>query len=208
MFLDWGLIDYQTALAQQLSVLASVVAGTSDDKIIFCSHPPIVTIGRGTMPGDVFAWEGSTAEIQRGGRATYHGPSQLVIYPIINLQRPNALGKKKLIGIRAHIKFMEDAVINVLKDLGIKATGKIGKDETGVWIGDKKICSIGIGVKRWVTYHGLALNVDHDPQAFQGLNPCGFRSNTMISVEELLGYKVSRAGLIEKFQSHFENFRD
>ena len=126
-----------------------------------------------------------------------------MIYPIINLQKPNA----KLIGIRDHIKFMEDAVIAVLKDLGITATGKVGKEETGVWIGERKICSIGIGVKHWVTYHGLALNVDHDPLAFQGLNPCGFSSNTMISIEEILGYKAPRADLIAKFKSHFETPR-
>ncbi len=199
MFLDWGLIEYETALNQQLDLVANVINDTSGDQIIFCSHPPIVTTGRGTKPGDIFAWEGRTTDIQRGGRATYHGPSQLVIYPIIKLQKPNS----KLIGIREHIKFMEDAVIEVLKDLGIKSTAKLGKEETGVWIGERKICSIGIGVKRWVTYHGLALNVDHDPKAFQGLNPCGFSANTMISIEELLGYKVSRPDLIKKFQTHF-----
>lgn len=192
MFVDWGLIDYESALNKQLEILNGIVAGTNDDHIVFCSHPAIVTIGRGTQPGDIFSWEGPTAEIQRGGRATYHGPSQLVIYPIVNLQKPNS----KLIGIRSHIKFMEEAVINVLKEIGITSSGKVGKEETGVWVGSKKICSIGIGVKRWITYHGLALNVDHDPLAFQGLNPCGFSASTMISIEELLGYKVPREKLI------------
>ncbi len=202
-FLEWGIIPYEDAVREQLDFVQKVYDKKIPNTVIYCSHEPIVTKGRGTQETDIFGWKGLTIEVQRGGRATYHGPNQLVVYPIINLQKGT-----KIIGIREYMSGLEKIVVDVLAQYGVAAEGRCGTkieshEATGVWINDRKICSIGIGVKRWVTYHGLALNVDHDPRAFQGLNPCGFSPATMISLEEVLGRKVSRRDLISKFTERF-----
>ncbi|MEQ1878584.1 MAG: lipoyl(octanoyl) transferase LipB [Bdellovibrionia bacterium] len=180
---NWGLIEYQEALNQQLELVEMVQVDPKNETIIFCAHPPVVTLGRATEPGDVSGWTGPVHEIQRGGRATYHGPSQLVVYPILDL---DSRGRD----LHGYIRGLENAIIATLGCFGLE--GKAEKGATGVWVGDKKVASIGIGVKKWVTYHGLALNVRHDPQAFQGINPCGFEAGTMTSIEELLGTAVEQ----------------
>lgn len=202
-FEDWGLIDYEQALSKQLEYVEKVVETQTSENpepgfLIFCSHPPVVTLGRKTQPGDVFGWEGPIKEISRGGRATYHGPSQLVVYPIM-----------KINDIGAYLRSMENAIVDVLRDLGIEATGKTTQkksevedatEETGVWVGRQKVASLGIGVKRWVTYHGAAINLEEDPQAFLGMNPCGFSRDTMVSVEKLLGRSIHRQEFSEELK--------
>lgn len=198
--LDWGLIDYQQALEKQLQLVEEVIANPEHQGyIVFCSHPHVVTTGRQTKPEDIFAWKGPVVEISRGGRATYHGPSQVVVYPILNLKSPRAgRGAQE---IRGYLRDLEKAIVETLKEFGIEAVGKTPQkkldtdaetDETGVWVGRQKIASLGIAVKRWVTYHGAAINLDYDSQAFQGLNPCGFTSATMTCVETVLNKKISR----------------
>lgn len=203
-FLEWGIVPYDAALNRQLSFVQDVYDKKTPNTIIFCTHDPIVTKGRGTLDSDIFGWKGLTIDVQRGGRATYHGPNQLVVYPILNLQRGT-----KLMGIREYMSLLEKIVVSVLADYGVKAEGRCGtkideQEATGVWVGKRKICSLGIGVKRWVTYHGLALNIDHDPNAFQGLNPCGFSTETMVSLEQLIGKQVAHKEIIEKFKFYFE----
>lgn len=206
VFQDWGLIDYQTALNKQLEL---VELHSQDPHhpgfLIFCTHPPVVTIGRQTKPEDIFSWKGDIIEISRGGRATYHGPSQLVVYPILNLKNQRAgRGPQE---IRGFLRALEQAIVETLSEYNIAATGKtrqkladeqVETDETGVWVGSQKIASLGIAVKKWITYHGAAINLEYDPQAFQGLNPCGFKSSTMVSLEQLLNRKVSREEFSEK----------
>lgn len=189
---NWGLIDYEESLRRQVELVDLVSHELSRETLVFCSHPPVVTLGRGTLPGDLFSWTGDVIEISRGGRATYHGPSQLVVYPILDLS---------LRGRDLHKFFrqIETAIIETLFEFGVTATGRsvqvqddLEVEATGVWVGSRKIASIGIAVRKWISYHGLALNVDHDPSAFQGLKPCGFTSSTMISIEEILGRPVER----------------
>lgn len=193
-FLDLNLIPYQAALSQQLEILEKVANKESEETIIFCSHPPVVTLGRSTQAGDVTTWDGELIEIQRGGRATYHGPSQLVIYPILNLVKQGQ-------DLHKYLRTLENIIIAVLSELHLNAVAI--KDSTGVWVRGKKVASIGVGVKKWVTYHGIALNVDYDPNAFQGLKPCGFLAETMISLEELMGKKTERKELIKSFENQF-----
>lgn len=192
-FMDWGLIDYSEALERQLVLVEKVACGEMPDTVVFCSHPPIVTLGRSAKSQDLVGWQGDLIEVSRGGRATYHGPNQLVIYPILNLSRERKSLKPRDIG--AYLRSLESILIDILNDADIQAAAKTidGVDEqgdkisaTGVWVGQKKIASIGIAVKKWVTYHGLALNVKRDPQAFQGLRPCGFSSSIMTSIEEVI----------------------
>lgn len=193
-FEDWGLIDYNEALLKQESYVEEVRHYQRPSTVVFCSHPPIVTKGRGTLVGDITDWSGPIAEINRGGRATYHGPNQIVIYPIISLQEMSNHRKAKDVG--SFLRVFENAIVAVLDDLGIKAQGKSyqpkntsteGKEETGVWVGNKKVASLGLSIRHWVSFHGAALNVSYDPSAFQGLLPCGFQPQVMVSIEELIG---------------------
>lgn len=203
-FVDWGLVDYETALQKQLELVEMVSSGKLEDTIVFCSHPPVVTKGRVTRPEDITEWQGDVVEVSRGGRATYHGPSQIVIYPICSLEKPR--GERKPHDIIGFLRDFETAIVKALDDLGIKAEGKSVREkpvdpnaaeETGVWVTEdgqkRKIASLGLAVKQWTTYHGAALNVEFDPTAFKGLMPCGFQPNVMISIEEKLGAKPDRS---------------
>ena len=199
-FDDWGMIDYQQALEKQLEKVNEVSESQSEDFgfLIFCTHPAVVTLGRKTQSGDVFGWKGPIIEISRGGRATYHGPSQLVVYPILKIKD---IGK--------YLRNLEDAIIATLRDYAVDAVGKTpqkksdteeANEETGVWVGKQKIASLGIGVKKWITYHGAAINLDEDPQAFTGMKPCGFNSETMVSLEKLTGRKIDRQEFSDKLK--------
>ncbi len=201
---DWGLIEYSVAVEKQLEAVDEVAANPNQERLIFCSHPPLVSVGRGTKPGDVFGWKGELLETARGGRATYHGPSQIVVYPILNLNVERVGFKAR--DIHGYMHALEAAIVGTLAEIGIIARagseleregefelGEMGDEVsdtrieapslTGVWVGDKKIASVGIGVRKGISYHGLALNVENDPQAFQGINPCGFTTDKMTSVE-------------------------
>ena len=213
--LNWGLIDYQVALQKQLELVEalSVTQAKADDAsphptpagyFVFCTHPPVVTRGRKTLAEDVTsAWQGPQVEVARGGRATYHGPSQVIVYPILNLERITP--KRDVVMV---IRNMEKALVNTLADYQITAQGKTaslkttGLEDTGVWVDSTKVASIGIGVKNWISYHGLAVNLTSDPQAFVGLKPCGYEAQVMSSVEQILGYTVER----EVFENRLEKY--
>lgn len=186
--IDLGLCPYQEAYEHQLLLVNKVIENPALESLIFCSHNPVVTLGKKTQKQDVLNWKGEIVQIERGGRATYHGPGQSVVYPILNLK----IYQQNLSG---YLEALEKSMIQVLKKYGLNATGNPNRGEpqlTGVWVEGKKVASIGIAVKRWVTYHGLAFNLFHDPLAFQGISPCGFQTNQMTSLEELLQKKVER----------------
>lgn len=195
---DWGLIDYETACEQQLQTVEEVRQG-ADDVLLFCTHPPVVTLGRGTFEDDVTDWSGPVVETSRGGRATYHGPNQIVVYPILNLKKERTqFGPRDIHG---YLRSLEQAIVAALHRFDIpQAEARTTKMQTaqgelsltGVWVGEKKIASIGIAVRQWVTYHGLAINVEKDENAFRGIHPCGFQSDIMTSMEECLSHPVSR----------------
>lgn len=207
---DFGLIEYQEALKRQLDLVGLVHQELARETLILCSHPPVVTLGRGTKEGDVDGWAGEIVEISRGGRATYHGPSQIVVYPVIDLNHRNR-------DLHKYLRTLEEAIVATLRSFGIEsqgrslqnsAPGEEAVEATGVWVGSRKIASIGIGVRKWVTFHGLALNVEFDVSAFKGLKPCGFTPETMISMEEVLGSKPDRKAvqetLVRELLSRFE----
>ncbi len=191
---DWGLVSYKEALSRQEEYVDQVARELRRETLVFCSHPPVVTLGRGTKPGDVFGWTGEVYDVSRGGRATYHGPSQIVAYPIVDL---NSRGRD----LHLYMRKLEAAILGTLQSFGISALANALQTEdgavdpapaTGVWIGDKKIASIGIAVRKWISFHGLALNVDSDPAAFAGMKPCGFATGSVISLEAVLGAKPNR----------------
>lgn len=213
VFEDWGLIDYLESVDKQLHYVEEVAAGLRSSTIVFCTHSPVVTLGRATQATDVFAWQGPTIEVSRGGRATYHGPSQVVIYPIINLNESRSQLRPK--DVASYLRNLENAIIDTLSDYGIESQGKslqkkfnedVGAEETGVWVGMQKIASLGVAVKKWVTYHGAALNVKKDPSAFQGMNPCGFKSNVMLSMEEKLQQTVDLTQLQEHLKINLQKY--
>jgi len=205
-FQDWGLIDYEMAVQKQLELLEVVHEKQIPGYLIFCTHPPVVTLGRATQAHDVIDFKGSIVEVSRGGRATYHGPSQIMIYAIVNLKLPRQNRQsREVVGF---LRDFENSLVKVLESYEIKAQGKSLQkkqadsetDETGVWAGNRKIASLGIAVKKWITYHGAALNVDYDRMAHRGIKPCGFEPQVMTSLEEQIGFPIKREELIEQLR--------
>ncbi|MCB9027213.1 MAG: lipoyl(octanoyl) transferase LipB [Bdellovibrionaceae bacterium] len=199
-FEEWGEIPYEESTNKQLELVQKRIEDKIEDTWVFCSHPPLVTLGRGTNPGDLLTWQGEVYESSRGGKATYHGPSQLVIYPIVKIANRDLL---------KFLENLEQVTIEALKPFNIVAqksrqafpnTSAGSRIPTGVWVENRKIASIGIAVKKWVSYHGLALNLDLDPNAFQGIQPCGYSKEIMTSMEKELGFCVNRKKVFESFK--------
>lgn len=173
------------------------------DTLLLLEHPPTYTMGRNCDRGDVLAapeWleqRGITvAECDRGGRATYHGPGQLVGYPVIDL-RPDRRN------VRAYVRDLQEVLVRTLAAFGVTAAGGEERERIGVWVGRRKIASIGIHLRRWVTTHGFALNVCTDLDDFAGILSCGFDAGVMTSIEELTG---RRPGLEDVAGCCAENF--
>lgn len=182
-----GLMDYGSALALQERLLLRRQEGAIGDTLLLLQHPPVLTLGkRGETENILLDAQAlrdlgvSVYEINRGGDVTYHGPGQLVGYPIMDLADR---GKD----VRAFVEGLEEVFIRLLAEqYGIDAHREDRK-YTGVWVGDEKITAIGIAVKRWVTMHGFAFNVNTDLSHFQWINPCGITDRGVTSLAKLLG---------------------
>ncbi|MDA4129466.1 MAG: lipoyl(octanoyl) transferase LipB [Thaumarchaeota archaeon] len=172
--------DYQKVWDFQKKLAEQRILGSIPDTIVMVEHDHVLTSGRSAHSENVLVKNLPHYEIERGGDVTYHGPGQLVVYPIVSLQR-------RSLGIREYIEALEEVIIAALGTLGIsECTGKFGP-LTGVWVSNtRKIASIGVAVSHWVTYHGLALNVNTDLSYFQKIKPCGFESSIMTSVAKEL----------------------
>jgi len=165
-----GRTRYEDAHELQIQLVEARADERIGDVLLLTEHEPVVTLGRGTPPGSVGELGIPVVETERGGEATYHGPGQLVAYPILRLPE----GRRDL---HRYLRDLEEVVIGVLAELDVTGTRRPGA--TGVWIGEKKVCSIGVAVRRWVTWHGLALNLHTDLAAFAGFRPCGFDPGVM-----------------------------
>src|SRR5256712_5916386 len=170
-----GRVEYGRALAWQEALVARRLAG-GPDALLLLEHPPVYTLGRGADPrflGAAAASEVPVFRVHRGGQVTYHGPGQLVGYPIVDLRqfRPD---------VRWYLGMLEALLVRTLGDLGILAGTRPGL--TGVWVGERKIASIGIALRRWVAWHGFALNVASDLSGFAPIAPCGLSGIEMTSV--------------------------
>lgn len=184
---NWlGHMEYRRALKLQMKCIERRASGEISDTLLLLTHPHVYTIGRVgddanlLVPPDLLAREGIPVErVSRGGDITYHGPGQLVGYPIVLLSRPD---------VHRFVRSIEAALIEALSDFGVSGARIEGL--TGVWTMGKKIASIGIGVRRWVTYHGFALNVDTDLSYFRRIHLCGLKGREATSIAEVTGRKV------------------
>jgi lipoate-protein ligase B len=204
--LDLGTIDYAEALTLQKCIVSDIIAGKAPSTLITCEHPHVITISRRSRKENILVAEVELKKYgvgvcyaDRGGDVTYHGPGQIVLYPIFDLRRD----KKDL---HVYLRKLEQVVINVLRDnFGLNAHRKDGW--TGVWVGPYKVASIGIGVKGWVAYHGFALNVKTDKKYFSLIKPCGM-DVSMASINDFFDDDVPVEGvrnmLIENIKDVFD----
>jgi lipoyl(octanoyl) transferase len=188
-----GLVPYDEALDLQRSLAAAVSQGAIPDTVIFLEHPVVVTTGRRTEEAELHVPHGvevDVVETDRGGRSTYHGPGQLVCYPILDLTRH---GKD----VKLYVRNLEEAVSRTLAAVGVEGGRREGL--TGVWVEERKIASIGVRVTRWVASHGYALNVDLDPAPFtEWITACGLDEAEFTTVARELG----RPTTVEEVRPH------
>src|SRR5438309_4830264 len=183
-----GQVAYREAWDLQRALAGAVSQGAVPDTILLLEHPPVVTLGRRTAGDELHVPEGAAVDVvetDRGGKSTYHGPGQLVCYPILDLHRH---GKD----VKKYVRDLEEALIRTLAPLEVEATRIDGL--TGVWLErpPRKIASIGIHISRWVTTHGYALNVDLDPAVFTDwITACGLEDATFTTIAKELGRPVA-----------------
>ena len=194
--IDLGLTEYQRALEIQKTLVKERLDNSTPDTLLLVEHPHVVTLGKQTSPNDVLNNSIPIVKIDRGGSATYHGPGQLIGYIIMDL-------RSKGISVPVLISKIHEIIILTLDELDIKA--KREKDDTGVWIGQKKIASIGLSVRNWITYHGFSLNVNTDLEKFNTIRPCGHDSQIMTSVSSIKRKEYSKEVIQTKIIRNFSN---
>ena len=185
--LDVGLLEYREAWALQQRLVDERVADARPDTLVLCEHPHVFTLGRraGARANVIAPGEVPVVEVERGGDVTYHGPGQLVGYPILKLAPEEQ-------DLHRFLRGLEEALIRALaQSVGLEAERRAGA--TGVWAAGKKIVSLGVAVRNWVTFHGFALNVATDLAYFARIVPCGLRPEVMSSLERLQGRAVTLA---------------
>lgn len=194
--MDLGRLEYEAALAVQERVLEEKTRAAADDCLVLVEHPHVITTGRREARAHILDSGGVPVHAtSRGGDVTYHGPGQLVAYPIIDLR------SRQRRAVHRYLDRLEQVIIDLLGSFGLAAARR--PPFTGVWIGDRKICAIGIAVKRGVTYHGAALNVAPDLGYFHRIVPCGLDWAQVTSIEREAGVSVEmdvvKALLLEGF---------
>jgi lipoyl(octanoyl) transferase len=173
-----GMVEYMAALELQNALVAARIRDAIGDTLLLLEHPPVYTLGRGADASYITNTTGSVPihRVSRGGQVTYHGPGQIVGYPIVKLS-----GAKR--DVSRYLRQLEQALIAALREYDIEATR--GDGMTGVWAGPRKIASIGVGIRRWVAMHGFALNVTTDLRYFDAIVPCGIEGCRMTSIAAL-----------------------
>lgn len=198
-----GILDYKKALNLQESIFKAKKEGKIEEEVlIFLQHPPTITIGKKGSLNEILM---DTSKLKqkgisiyntgRGGRVTYHGPGQIVGYPIFDLRKH----KKDL---HLYLRNLEEVIIKSLSDFGVKAGRKKGL--TGVWVNEKKIASIGVQVKNWISMHGFALNVNCDLSYFKLIQPCGMQAEVMTSLNNILQNNVEIERVEESLVKNFK----
>jgi len=197
--LDWGLLAYGEALLRQEALVEERIAGSSPDCLVLVEHPPVVTIGRSGSLEDLHVSKETLSQkgvalyhVDRGGMATFHGPGQLVAYPILELKEKD---------LQRYLRGLQDTMEVVLCSYGMNPKLKDG--QPGLWLHSAKVASVGISVRKWVTYHGVALNVNIDPEGFNWIVPCGHPNENITSMQRELGYPVDMSEVKQAFTMAF-----
>ena len=206
---DWGRTRYRAAWKLQDDLVAARLAGTAPNTLVFTEHEPVYTLGvrRGAeqnlvwTPPQLAAQGIEVVATNRGGDITYHGPGQIVGYPIVSLEARRDL--------HAYLRFLEQVLIDTVARHGLRACRREGK--TGIWLGQRKIAAIGVAVKRWVAHHGFALNVSPQLEHFAGIVPCGITDGTVTSLAAELGSSCPsmdevRAAIAQEFWTLWPQF--
>lgn len=210
---NWGLIPYAEAWKRQTELFDALVKAKQhnepyDNRIIFCQHPPVYTLGKHGKEANMLLREAQLQEIgvelfhiDRGGDITFHGPGQLVCYPILNLEDFH-------LGLKEYIHLLEEAVIRVCASYGI--TGERVAGATGVWLDagglhERKICAMGVRSSHFVTMHGLALNVNTDLRYFSYIHPCGFVNKGVTSIRKEIGREINITEVEERLKKELES---
>ncbi len=185
--LKLGTIDYGEAYRLQLQLCRQRLDGEIPDTLLLLEHPPTITVGKSGKTANILAGPDDLERqgvslffTDRGGDVTYHGPGQLVVYPIVDLRQRNR-------DVHAYVHDLEEVVLRALLPFGICANRNA---HAGVWVGDKQIAAIGIAIKRWITMHGIAINVSPQREHFSLINPCGMAGAPVTSIRELTGVDV------------------
>ena len=186
--------NYQDTLKIQESLRKQVLSDPSYEYLILVEHEHVYTLGKNANSSNILNKACDIIQTDRGGDVTYHGPGQLVAYPIINL-------KKRKIGVKSYVKMIEQLISNTLMYYGLETHVPI--KETGVWVEDKKIASIGIHVSRGVTMHGLAVNISTDLSYFDNIISCGIEGVKMTTIDKELGKKIAMNDIKKQLISNF-----
>jgi lipoate-protein ligase B len=201
-----GLLDYQQAFILQDKLLKERIAGDISDSLLLLEHPPTLTMGRTDDLKNLLVPEAALRKrgvaiypTDRGGSITWHGPGQLVVYPIIDL------GERDM-DIHRYIRDLEEVIIGTLQAFSISAAQDT--ENVGVWVGLEKIAAIGVKIRKWVTKHGFAINVNSDLSHFSLINPCGITDRGVTSMADILGHEVPmmdvREEVIDRFATVFD----
>jgi lipoate-protein ligase B len=200
---DLGRIPYRTSLEFQRRAVSARAAGAGEDAIYFAEHEPVLTVGRGGTAESLRASEAmlrargvEVVPVERGGDITYHGPGQLIAYPIVALSDLPS-GRD----LHRYLRDLEEVLITALAAYALRAERR--PPYTGVWIGERKVAAIGVAVRRWITFHGFALNVDPDLSHFDWIHPCGIRHLGVTSMRSLLGEAPPRAHVLARLRESF-----
>lgn len=186
--LDFGRMEYGKALELQRELVRKRATGAIPDTLILVEHEHVITLGRKTTSSNFKPQNIPVFQVERGGDATYHGPGQLVGYPIVLLADHD---------VRRHVRNMEEAIIRVARMYGVE--GERLEGHPGIWVGEKKLASIGVAVTDWVTFHGFALNVNTDLSYFELIRPCGLDPSTLTSMQKITGRTLP----FDEIKGHF-----
>jgi lipoate-protein ligase B len=190
---DWGLAAYDEIHRLQERLVLLRAEDRIPNLLLTGEHLPVITLGRKTPASAPYPPALPVVPVERGGEATFHGPGQLVAYPIVHLTQARR-------DLHAFQRDLEEVGIRTLQDFGLLGERVEGK--TGVWCGGRKVMSLGIAVRRWVTWHGLAINVETDLAPFRAFRPCGLSGAVMTTMAEILGHPLALPGVRDALVAH------